>query len=202
MEPVASSPAPSACSTAPTWTRTRSSPSSSSSASSAPASASSCSTTGRKEPGWDLPANPILAAGPNFGCGSSREHAPWALQDYGFRAVVAASFADIFFSNCTKIGLLPVVLPEEEVRALMEAGEGEVDLEAQEVRFAGRAVPFELDPERRRRLLEGLDDIGITLQAEDAIAAYEAEREREGPVTTASDRASTRRASSFVPRCG
>src|SRR5688572_31578394 len=100
-----------------------------------------------KEEGWDLPSNPILATGPNFGCGSSREHAPWALQDYGFQAVVAASFADIFFSNCTKIGLLPVVLPEEEVRALMDAGEAEVDLEAQEVRFAGRAVPFELDPE-------------------------------------------------------
>ena len=138
-----------------------------------------------QEPGWDLPPNPILAAGPNFGCGSSREHAPWALQDYGFRAVVAPSFADIFFSNCTKIGLLPVVLPEEEVRALMEAREAEVDLEALEVRFAGRAVPFELDPERRRRLLDGLDDIAITLQAEDAIAAFEREREREGPVTTA-----------------
>ncbi|CAA9506769.1 MAG: 3-isopropylmalate dehydratase small subunit [uncultured Solirubrobacteraceae bacterium] len=64
-----------------------------------------------KEDGWELPANPILAAGPNFGCGSSREHAPWALQDYGFRAVVSSSFADIFFSNCTKIGLLPVILP-------------------------------------------------------------------------------------------
>ena len=138
-----------------------------------------------KEPGWELPPNPILAAGPNFGCGSSREHAPWALQDYGFRAIVSASFADIFFSNCTKIGLLPVVLPEAEVRALMEAGEGEVDLEAQEVRFGGRAVPFELETERRRRLLEGLDDIAITLLSEDAIAAYETEREREGPVTTA-----------------
>src|ERR671923_2950967 len=83
-----------------------------------------------QEPGWSLPANPILATGPNFGCGSSREHAPWALQDYGFQAIVASSFADIFFSNCTKIGLLPVVLPEEEVRALMEAGSAEVDLEA------------------------------------------------------------------------
>ena len=138
-----------------------------------------------QEPGWSLPKNPILATGPNFGCGSSREHAPWALQDYGFQAIVAASFADIFFSNCTKIGLLPVVLPEAEVRALMEAGEGEVDLEAQEVRFVGRAVPFELETERRRRLLEGLDDIAITLLSEDAIAAYETEREREGPVTTA-----------------
>ena len=137
-----------------------------------------------KEPGWELPANPILAAGPNFGCGSSREHAPWALQDYGFKAIVSASFADIFYSNCTKVGLLPVVLPEHEVRALMAAGAAEVDLEALEVRFDGRAVPFELDPERRRRLLEGLDDIALTLQQADAIAAYEAERERSGPVTT------------------
>ena len=138
-----------------------------------------------KEPGWNLPKNPILATGPNFGCGSSREHAPWALQDYGFRAVVASSFADIFFSNSTKIGLLPVVLPEEDVRAVMEAGEAEVDLEALEVRFAGRAVPFELDPERRHRLLNGLDDIALTLQLQDAIAAYERDRERPGPVTTA-----------------
>jgi 3-isopropylmalate/(R)-2-methylmalate dehydratase small subunit len=136
-----------------------------------------------QEEGWDLPANPILVTGPNFGSGSSREHAPWALEDYGFRAVVAPSFADIFFNNCTKIGLLPVVLPEEEVRALMEAGEAEVDLEALEVRFDGRGVPFELDPEIRRRLLEGLDDIALALQQEDAIAAYEAERERPGPNT-------------------
>jgi 3-isopropylmalate/(R)-2-methylmalate dehydratase small subunit len=138
-----------------------------------------------QEPGWDLPANPILAAGPNFGSGSSREHAPWALQDYGFRAIVAPSFGDIFFSNCTKIGLLPVVLDEAEVRALMHAGEAEVDLEALEVRFDGRAIPFELDAERRRRLLEGLDDIAIALQQEQAIAAYEEIRERSGPVTTA-----------------
>jgi 3-isopropylmalate/(R)-2-methylmalate dehydratase small subunit len=138
-----------------------------------------------KEPGWDLPANPILAAGPNFGCGSSREHAPWALQDYGFRAIVSASFADIFFSNCTKIGMRPVVLPEADVRALMTAGEAEVDLEALEVRFDGRAVPFELDAERRRRLLEGLDDIALTLQQAGAIAAYESDRERAGPDTSA-----------------
>ena len=137
-----------------------------------------------KEPGWDLPANPILAAGPNFGCGSSREHAPWALQDYGFKAVVAASFADIFFSNCTKIGLLPVRLPGEDVQALMQAGDAEVDLEALEVRFDGRAVAFELDGETRRRLLEGLDDIGLTLQQTDAIEAYETGRERNGPDTT------------------
>jgi 3-isopropylmalate/(R)-2-methylmalate dehydratase small subunit len=139
----------------------------------------------KQEDGWDLPPNPILATGPNFGSGSSREHAPWALEDYGFKAVVAASFADIFFNNCTKIGLLPVVLPEDEVKALMAAGEAEVDLEALEVRFAGRAVPFELDGERRRRLLEGLDDIALTLQQADAIATYERDRERSGPVTTA-----------------
>jgi 3-isopropylmalate/(R)-2-methylmalate dehydratase small subunit len=138
-----------------------------------------------QQPGWDLPSNPILATGPNFGSGSSREHAPWALQDYGFRAIVAPSFADIFFSNCLKIGLLPVRLGEEDVHALMEAGEAEVDLEALEVRFGGRAVPFELDEDRRRRLLEGLDDIALTLQEDDAIAAYERERERTGPNTLA-----------------
>ena len=135
----------------------------------------------KQEDGWDLPPNPILATGPNFGCGSSREHAPWALQDYGFQAVVAASFADIFFNNCTKIGLLPVRLPEDEVRALIQAGEAEVDLEALEVRFDGRAVPFELDPETRRRLLEGLDEIGLAEQQGEAIDAYEAERERRNP---------------------
>ena len=139
----------------------------------------------REHDDWDLPANPILATGRNFGCGSSREHAPWALEDYGFKAVVAESFADIFFSNCTKIGLLPVVLPGEDVRALMEAGEAEIDLEALEVRFGGRAVPFELDEDTRHRLLNGLDDIALTLQQTDAIEAYEAERERTGPVTTA-----------------
>jgi 3-isopropylmalate/(R)-2-methylmalate dehydratase small subunit len=137
----------------------------------------------KDEPDWDLPPNPILVTGPNFGSGSSREHAPWALQDYGFRAVVAPSFADIFFSNCTKIGLLPVVLPEDDVKALMSAGEAEVDLDALEVRFDGRAVPFEIHPETRRRLLEGLDDIALALQHEDEISAYERERERPGPNT-------------------
>src|SRR3954447_21558387 len=138
----------------------------------------------RKDPSFELPVNPILATGPNFGSGSSREHAPWALQDYGFQAIVASSFADIFFSNCLKIGLLPVVLPGEDVRALMEAGEAEIDLEAREVRFDGRAVPFELDDDTRHRLLNGLDDIALTLQQTGAIEAYEADRERDGPVTT------------------
>jgi 3-isopropylmalate/(R)-2-methylmalate dehydratase small subunit len=143
-----------------------------------------------KEPGWELPANPILVTGENFGCGSSREHAPWGLQDYGFQAIVAPSFADIFYSNCTKIGLLPVALPEESCRALAAAGEGQVDLRACEVRFRdargeGVAVAFEIDGEVRRRLLEGLDDIGATLSREADIAAYERDRERSGPVTTA-----------------
>jgi len=139
----------------------------------------------KQEPNWDLPPNPILVTGPNFGCGSSREHAPWGLQDYGFKVIVAPSFADIFFSNCTKIGLLPVVLGEEDVRALMHADEAEVDLEALEVRFDGRSVPFELEEDRRQRLLNGLDDIALTLRQEDAIAAFERDRERSGPVTTA-----------------
>jgi 3-isopropylmalate/(R)-2-methylmalate dehydratase small subunit len=137
-----------------------------------------------KQPGWELPRNPILAAGRNFGCGSSREHAPWALEDYGFQAIVAPSFADIFYSNCTKIGLLPVVLSEEDVKAVMAAGEAAIDLEAQEVRHAGGRAGFEIDPETKRRLLNGLDDIGVTLQQADAIERYEAGRERAGPVTT------------------
>jgi 3-isopropylmalate/(R)-2-methylmalate dehydratase small subunit len=137
-----------------------------------------------KQPGWELPATPILAAGRNFGCGSSREHAPWALEDYGFKAIVAPSFADIFYSNCTKIGLLPVVLPEPDVKELMAAGHARIDLEEQEVSFAGRQLQFEIDPETGRRLLEGLDDIGVTLQQQEAIDRYERERERRGPVTT------------------
>jgi 3-isopropylmalate/(R)-2-methylmalate dehydratase small subunit len=138
-----------------------------------------------KQPGWELPRNPILVTGRNFGCGSSREHAPWALEDYGFQAIVAPSFADIFFSNCTKIGLLPVVLDEQACRAVAAAGDAEVDLAAREVRAAGQAYGFELDDEIRHRLLNGLDDIAMTLQQDDAIAAYERDRERTGPVTTA-----------------
>ena len=138
-----------------------------------------------REPGWELPRNPILTSGRNFGCGSSREHAAWAIEDYGFRAVVAPSFGDIFYNNSCKIGLLPVALPEPEVRALAAAGAGEIDLEALEVRFGGRSVPFEIDPEIRRRLLGGLDDIALTLQQEHLISGYEGSRERTGPVTTA-----------------
>jgi 3-isopropylmalate/(R)-2-methylmalate dehydratase small subunit len=138
-----------------------------------------------KEPGWELPVAPILTAGRNFGCGSSREHAPWALEDYGFRAIVAPSFGDIFYNNSSKIGLLCVIVDEPDVRALAAAGEGEIDLETREIRFAGRAVPFAIDDEIRRRLLGGLDDIALTLQQASQIDAYEATRERRGPVTTA-----------------
>src|SRR5881394_1889971 len=126
-----------------------------------------------REPGWELPPNPILVTGANFGCGSSREHAPWGLQDYGFQAIVAPSFADIFYSNCTKIGLLPIVLPGEDVKALMEAGEATVDLERQVVSFDGREAAFHIDEDARYRLLNGLDEIGITLQEADQIDAYE-----------------------------
>ena len=130
----------------------------------------------RKDPAFELnhQSGRILLAGRNFGCGSSREHAPWALQDYGFDVVIAPSFGDIFRQNSLKIGLLPVVLPEDQVRELMtRARAGEeitVDLES---RTAG-GFPFELDDFSRECLLEGLDDIALTLREADAIDAYEA----------------------------
>ncbi len=139
-----------------------------------------------KEPGWELPPNPILVAGSNFGCGSSREHAAWALEDYGFQAIIAPSFADIFRSNCTKVGLLPVELGASACQAVSQAGEAQIDLAAQEVRWPGGSARFEIDPEIKHRLLMGLDDIALTLEEDnDQISAYERERERSGPVTTA-----------------
>jgi 3-isopropylmalate/(R)-2-methylmalate dehydratase small subunit len=141
-----------------------------------------------QEPDWDLPRNPILVAGRNFGCGSSREHAPWALEDYGFQAIIAPSFADIFRSNCTKIGLLPIALDEAACAAIREAGEAQVDLAEQEVRWPGGSARFEIEPETRHRLLNGLDDIALTLEQGPAIDSYEAGRDRagcSGPVTTA-----------------
>ncbi|HEY5190301.1 MAG TPA: 3-isopropylmalate dehydratase small subunit [Solirubrobacteraceae bacterium] len=137
-----------------------------------------------KQPGWELPRNPILVAGRNFGCGSSREHAAWALEDYGFQAIIAPSFADIFRSNCTKIGLLPVQLSAEDCAAIREVGQAQVDLAAQEVRWPGGCAQFEIDPEIKHRLLNGLDDIALTLAQDAAISAYELDRERTGPVTT------------------
>ena len=123
----------------------------------------------------------ILIARNNFGCGSSREHAPWALLDYGFKVVIAPSFADIFHNNCFKNGILPIVLPEETVDQLFKntaAEEGyelTVDLEANTISDKhGLVIPFEVNAYRRECLLKGLDDIGITLQQEDKITAYEA----------------------------
>ena len=138
-----------------------------------------------KEPGWDLPSNPILVAGRNFGCGSSREHAPWALEDYGFKAIIAPSFADIFRSNSMKVGLLPIALSPDECQAVAAAGSAEIDLAAQEVRFGDSGLArFEIDADIKHRLLHGLDDIALTLQQGAAVDAYEASRERPGPVTT------------------
>jgi 3-isopropylmalate/(R)-2-methylmalate dehydratase small subunit len=133
----------------------------------------------------------ILLAGANFGSGSSREHAVWALEDHGFRAIVAPSFADIFRNNCTKVGLLPVVLPESAVRELMDAVladpsvELTIDLETRTVTGAGLGSAFSIDDFTRWRLLEGLDDIGLTLRHEAEITAFEAARPSRLPTTRA-----------------
>ena len=142
-----------------------------------------------REPGFPLNriefhGAPILAAGRNFGSGSSREHAAWALQDYGYEAVVAPSFSDIFRSNCTKIGLLPVELPEEDVRELIEQAPApaRIDLAEQTVTLpSGRVATFDIDPHVKDRLLNGWDEIALTENRMAEIEQYEATREREGP---------------------
>ena len=124
----------------------------------------------------------VLIAGDNFGCGSSREHAPWALLDFGLRCVIAPSFADIFYNNCFENGLLPIALPDETVRKLMTEAKGgnhvfSIDLEAQTVTLpSGEKVSFDIDPGRREKLLKGLDAIGETLQHADDISRYEHKR--------------------------
>ncbi|SOC25277.1 3-isopropylmalate/(R)-2-methylmalate dehydratase small subunit [Alloalcanivorax xenomutans] len=130
----------------------------------------------------------ILLARRNFGCGSSREHAPWALMDFGFRAVIAPSFADIFYNNCFKNGLLPIVLSEEQMEELFQAEAANpglrltVDLEAQQVRTPdGKAYDFDIDEFRKHCLLNGLDEIGLTLQEADTIRAYEERRRAREP---------------------
>ena len=130
------------------------------------------------KPAWR--ESQIIVAGDNFGCGSSREHAPWALLDYGIRAVISTSFADIFYNNCFKNGILPIVLPAEAVEALMKDAENganarlTVDLESQTVTGAdGTAYHFDIDPHRKHCLLNGLDDIGLTMEKAPAIQAYE-----------------------------
>ncbi|MEO0362804.1 MAG: 3-isopropylmalate dehydratase small subunit [Pseudomonadota bacterium] len=130
----------------------------------------------------------ILVAGENFGCGSSREHAPWALLDFGIRCVVAPSFADIFFNNCFKNGILPIALPQEEVDKLMADAERganatlTVDLERQVIMGPdGGEIAFEVDAFRKHCLLNGLDDIGLTMEKDASIAAFEASRARSQP---------------------
>jgi 3-isopropylmalate/(R)-2-methylmalate dehydratase small subunit len=134
----------------------------------------------------ELEAHPILVAGRNFGSGSSREHAVWALKDYGFDAVIAPSFSDIFFSNCTKNGLLPVILSEEECKQVAASGEARIALDDQTVNCAAGVFKFEIDEQIKHRLVNGLDDVAVTMdERADAIDAFE---ERGGadnaPVTT------------------
>ncbi|MDO8290946.1 MAG: 3-isopropylmalate dehydratase small subunit [Parvibaculum sp.] len=130
----------------------------------------------------------ILVTGENFGCGSSREHAPWALADFGIKCVIAASFADIFYNNCFQNGILPIVLPQSEVDKLMDDAErGQnavvtIDLEAQEIRGPdGGVIKFDLDPFRKHCMLEGLDGVGLTMKKEAEIAAYETRHAAEQP---------------------
>jgi len=142
-------------------------------------------TEGRENPDFVLnkPAYrgaKILVAGPNFGCGSSREHAPWALLDFGIKCVIATSFADIFYNNCFKNGILPIALPQSEMDKLFDDAERganatlTIDLERQEIRGPdGGVIYFDIDPFRKKCLLEGLDDIGMTLIKQDSITDYE-----------------------------
>ena len=130
----------------------------------------------------------ILVAGDNFGCGSSREHAPWAIEDYGFNTIISTSYADIFYNNCFKNGILPIVVSEDELHVLMEeiiTNEGVefvVDLENQCITTeAGIVVNFEIDPFRKNNLLKGLDDIGLTLQYNDKIEAFESKQKQDLP---------------------
>lgn len=130
----------------------------------------------------------ILVAGDNFGCGSSREHAPWAIADFGIRCVIATSFADIFYNNCFKNGILPIILPQEQVDLLMDDAERgsnaviEIDLESQTIKGPdGGTVSFEVDPFRKHCLINGLDDIGLTLQKEQSITEFEAKRAQAQP---------------------
>jgi 3-isopropylmalate/(R)-2-methylmalate dehydratase small subunit len=130
----------------------------------------------------------ILITGENFGCGSSREHAPWALLDFGFSCIIAPSFADIFYNNCFKNGILPITLPQEEIDKLIDdASRGAnavitVDLAAQEIRGPdGGVIKFDIDPFRKRCLMEGLDDIGLTMEKADAIDAFESRARTERP---------------------
>ena len=146
---------------------------------------------GSEKPDFVLNRDPyrsasILIAGDNFGCGSSREHAPWALRDFGIRCIVSTSFADIFYNNCFKNGMLPIVLPESDIRELMKDADAglqlTVDLIEQSItRSSGLTIPFSINDFRRDCLLNGLDDIGLTMKKVDRIAAFEKQRATRQP---------------------
>ncbi len=149
---------------------------------------------GKERPDFVLNREPyrhaqILITGENFGCGSSREHAPWALLDFGIRCVIAPSYADIFFNNCFKNGILPIVLPQEQVDLLMKEAENApnptftIDLQAQEIRrpTGNEPIPFNVDPASRDKLLQGLDEVGETLRKAETIDGYEAKTRQQFP---------------------
>jgi 3-isopropylmalate/(R)-2-methylmalate dehydratase small subunit len=151
----------------------------------------------RKDPAFVLndrryDGAPIMVTGPNFGCGSSREHAPWALEGIGLKAIIAPSFADIFRNNCAKVGILTVVLPQEDIDRMVARAEdapgfeAEVDLSSQTVRFGSESRHFDIDPFVKHCLLNGLDDVSLTLEHDDDISAYETTRKEFLPATSAS----------------
>lgn len=163
--------------------------------------------TGEENPDFVLNQEPyrqsriLVCTGPNFGCGSSREHAPWAFNDFGIRSIIAPSFADIFFNNCFKNGMLPITLPQDKVEMLAEhakqKAELEVDLVNQVVRYPGGEVPFDVEPFRKHCLVNGLDDIGLTMQKADLIEAFEAKRSQTWPWLDGKDYAG--KATKFTP---
>tara|TARA_Y100000590_G_scaffold454487_1_gene601399 strand:- start:295 stop:894 length:600 start_codon:yes stop_codon:yes gene_type:complete len=129
--------------------------------------------------------SPILLTGKNFGCGSSREHAPWALLDFGIKCVISPSFADIFYNNCFKNGMLPIILEEKKIQELVQYSERKeiikVDLEEQEIKFGNKIIKFEIDPFKKECLLNGLDDIALSLEKSEKISSYEKKLENNKP---------------------
>jgi len=130
-------------------------------------------------------SSPILLTGKNFGCGSSREHAPWAMLDFGIKCVISASFADIFYNNCFKNGMLPIILDEKKIQELVQYSERkeniEINLEEQEIIFGNKRIKFEIDPFRKNCLLAGLDDIALSLEKSEKISSYENKLKKNKP---------------------
>jgi 3-isopropylmalate/(R)-2-methylmalate dehydratase small subunit len=129
--------------------------------------------------------SPILLTGKNFGCGSSREHAPWALLDFGIKCIISSSFADIFYNNCFKNGMLPIILDEKKIEELIQYSERkeniEVNLESQEIKFGNKRIVFEIDPFKKKCLLNGLDDIALSLEKKEKIFSYEKKIKKDKP---------------------